>query len=214
MTNVIGIDNANRIAVQLWEGGRRRVASVDAMGRYTVMPTLGDADDVNGENSNLVSNGGVITGYARLGRGSESIFTWTPGEMPRIVFTDTMGICGCSIRSVNDRGQVLIDVQNPRSAGGGTTFDPAYGLLVSSTGITRLPLGNYHGLNNAGEVVGGTGTSATWLVNGQIRDLNEYTNAASFGWRFGLAKFINNRKQIVGTGMFNGQERWFLMTLK
>ncbi len=221
LASVIGIDNANRVAVQLWEGSLRRVASVDAAGRYTVMPALGDANDVNGENANLVSNGGVIAGYARLGNGSTSIFTWTPGQMPRIVFTDTTGICGCSIRSVNDQGQVLIDVQTPRSAGGGTTRDPAYGLLVSPAGVTRLPLGNYHGLNNAGEIVGAISSSSDdpypsgfWLVNGQMRDLNDYTQAASFGWRFGLAKFINNRKQIVGTGMFNGQERWYLLTLK
>lgn len=99
--------------------------------------------------------------------------------------------------------------------------DPAYGLLVSSTGITRLPLGNHWGLNNAGEIVGALSSSSDdpyprgfWLVNGQMRDLNDYTQAALFGWRFGLAKFINNRKQIVGTGMFNGQERWYLLTLK
>lgn len=223
---VIGIDNSDRVAVVVSNGqGGRRIASVDASGRYTLMPTLADGSDTDDYFGAHVSNAGIVAGQVQSNTGHIRIFTWTPGQEPRAVFDDTDRVCGCSIRSVNDSGQVLLSVETVRSGGGNTggtstMHDPAYELLVSSGATYRQPAATsaratyYWGLNNAGQAVGSDGTNALLLTGGQLLNVNDYTNATSLGWRFGLAKFINNRKQIVGTGMFNGQERWFLLTLK
>lgn len=223
LASVIGIDNRDRVAAVVYDAqGRWQVASVDGAGRYTLMPELAGTTSNVYYYSLAVSNGGVVAGEANNNDGSPArIFAWSPGSAPRVVFTDNAGICGCSVRSVNDHAQVLLDVQTVYAVpgdSGGTLRSPAYGLLASPGSVQRLPTVNgsmnYWGLNNAGQAVGSDGVHAMWLVGGELRNLNAYTNAASLGWDFKFAKLINNSRQIVGTGTFNGQERWFLLSLK
>ena len=104
----------------------------------------------------------------------------------------------------------------------------------SSTGIFRSPflyqagrltdLGILPGgtqsyayaINNLGQAVGASDSSAgaqraVLFERGVLRDLNGLI-PASAGWLLTEAKDINDSGQIVGTGIFEGQVRAFLLT--
>jgi probable HAF family extracellular repeat protein len=71
-------------------------------------------------------------------------------------------------------------------------------------------------INDSGQVVG-TSYLANWVEhaflweNGQMKDLNTLIPADS-GWVLGQAQGINQRGQIVGRGVFNGQVHAYLLT--
>jgi probable HAF family extracellular repeat protein len=74
-----------------------------------------------------------------------------------------------------------------------------------------------HGMNNAGQVVGDSNTSAGYTraflySDGQMVDLNSLIPSDS-GWTLQSAEAINNRGQIAGYGTHNGEgQRAFLLT--
>ena len=119
--------------------------------------------------------------------------------------------CFCEAKRINAQGQMLM---SPR-------FDldlDARGYLVGSGSATVLPrLGiqtTYADLNNTGDIVGTSGNTAVIIIGGMLHDLNTYVGSASLGWHFDTAVAINNKKQIVGLGTWQGQQRWYLLTLK
>jgi hypothetical protein len=119
--------------------------------------------------------------------------------------------CACEAVRVNAEGQMLM---SPRF-----DLDPdARGYLIGSGHATVLPrLGlntTYADLNNAGDIVGHSGNTAIIIINGLLHDLNTYADSAALGWHFNSAVAINNRRQIVGLGTRQGQQRWYLLTLK
>jgi hypothetical protein len=119
--------------------------------------------------------------------------------------------CACEARRVNAAGKMLM---SPRF-----DLDPdARGYLVGPGHASVLPrLGlntTYADLNDAGDIVGRSGNTAIIIVNGLLHDLNDYADSASLGWHFSSAVAINNRRQIVGLGTRQGQQRWYLLTLK
>jgi probable HAF family extracellular repeat protein len=72
-----------------------------------------------------------------------------------------------------------------------------------------------YGINDSGQVVGSSGnsrgTSTAFLYSdGKMIDLNNLLPANS-GWFLAEARKINNRGQIVGIGVINGENRAFLM---
>jgi probable HAF family extracellular repeat protein len=72
-------------------------------------------------------------------------------------------------------------------------------------------------INNHGQVVG-TSTDLNWLSraflweNGTMTDLNTLLPANS-GWELTDARFINDNRQIVGEGYYQGTPAWFLLSL-
>ncbi len=119
--------------------------------------------------------------------------------------------CYCEARRINASGQMLM---SPR-------FDlapDARGYLAGSAGASVLPRlstnTTYADLNNAGDIVGTSGSTAIIIIGGVLHDLNDYANSAALGWHFDTAVAINNKKQIVGLGTWQGQQRWYLLTLK
>ncbi|MGE0479885.1 MAG: hypothetical protein AB7Q17_05370 [Phycisphaerae bacterium] len=91
------------------------------------------------------------------------------------------------------------------------TVDPA-GSVISRTDLGVLA-GDYsyaYGVNNAGAVVGTSdGRAVAWQA-GAIADLNARLPIGS-GWLLETAWAINDRGQIVGAGLHNGQPRAFLL---
>ena len=119
--------------------------------------------------------------------------------------------CNCEAKRINAQGQMLM---SPRF-----DLDPdARGYLAGSGYATVLPrLGTqtiYTDLNDTGDIVGTSGNTAIIILNGMLYDLNAYAGSASLGWHFDTAVAINNKKQIVGLGTWQGQPRWYLLTLK
>jgi probable HAF family extracellular repeat protein len=80
--------------------------------------------------------------------------------------------------------------------------------------------GNYSSpsaINNLGQVVGDAGLAngdshAFLWQKGQMVDLNTLLPSNS-GWELFSAEFINDSGRIVGTGLHNGTNQWFVMDL-
>jgi hypothetical protein len=72
------------------------------------------------------------------------------------------------------------------------------------------------GLNNAGMVVGssnlGTPRAFVWTEEWGALDLNRMLDETGDGWVLTNAFDVNNRGQIVGQGLYQGQLRGFLLT--
>jgi probable HAF family extracellular repeat protein len=114
---------------------------------------------------------------------------------------------------INNKGQVV----------GGSTTSPNFPFLWQNgivTGLGGFPCGNScltlgiaYGINNAGRVVGASGSKAFIWYNKKMYDLNELVPADS-GWKLEVARDINNRGQIVGWGKLNGKSEYraFLLT--
>ncbi len=119
--------------------------------------------------------------------------------------------CGCEARRVNARGQVLL---SPLTDRGG---DPR-GYLVSRGGATLLPRTDPHttyaDLNDLGDIVGNGGGRPIVILDGVLHDLNAYAGSASTGWQFLTAVAINARRQVLGAGLWQGQMRWYRLSLR
>ncbi len=119
--------------------------------------------------------------------------------------------CQCDAVALNARGQVLM---TPRGGLGG---DPR-GYLVSTRGVTLLPRpdpgARYAGLNDLGDVVGTADSGPFVIIDGIVQDLNAYAGSASAGWRLRTAVSINNQRQVLGIGDWQGQSRWYRLALR
>lgn len=119
--------------------------------------------------------------------------------------------CYCEATRVNASGQMLM---TPRF-----DLDPdARGYLAGigyASVLPRLTVDTrYADLNDRGDIVGTAGSTAIVILDGQLHDLNDYADSASLGWHFDSAVAINNLRQILGLGTWQGQQRWYLLTLK
>ncbi len=119
--------------------------------------------------------------------------------------------CSCEAVRINARGQMLL---SPRPDLGSN----ARGYLLSSTGTTTLPLpdagARYTDLNDLGDVVGNSQQNPVIVIDGVLHDLNAYVNSAALGWRLVTADAINNRRQVIGTGVVQGRTRWYRLSLQ
>ncbi len=113
---------------------------------------------------------------------------------------------------INDKGEI---------AGWGTINGQQRGFLYGNGSVTdldTLPGGTNSfalGLNNGGQIVGvsstHSGTTHAFLwQNGAMTDLNDLLPKDS-GWELREARGINDFGQMVGWGIFNGEERAFLL---
>ncbi len=118
--------------------------------------------------------------------------------------------CQCEAVALNVLGQVLM---NPRRDLGG---DPR-GYLVSTSGATLLPRpdpgARYTGLNDLGDVVGNADSGPFVIQDGIVHELNAYIGSAQLGWRLLSAESINNRRQVLGLGEWQGRRRWYRLDL-
>lgn len=119
--------------------------------------------------------------------------------------------CRCEPARLNVRGEVLM---TPRRDLGG---DPR-GYLLSVRGVTLLPRpdpgASYQGLNDLGDVVGTADSGPFVILAGIVHELNAYSGAAQLGWHLRTAVAINNRRQVLGLGEWQGQLRWYRLDLR
>ena len=107
---------------------------------------------------------------------------------------------------INSAGEVVMQL-------GAQAFLYSGGVMteLGSLGGSSCPAG----INDAGQVVGYSGTSngvqAFLYSNGTMRDLNSLIDPAC-GWYLESAQAINDNGQIVGYGTFAGQTEAFLLS--
>jgi probable HAF family extracellular repeat protein len=153
-----------------------------------------------------VNAAGSAAGYGDIGGGFQA-FMWSSGS--GITALGTLGGTNSYATSINDAGLVA----------GHAALASGYEHAFMWSGGVMNDLGTLGGnsfaydINQAGDVVGysylDNGVSHAFLErNGLLIDLNSLLGAGS-GWELIAAYGINDSGQIVGTGMFQGQERVF-----
>lgn len=213
-----GLSGDGRVVVNLRQGIGVPKAVIYSGSTPTDIPTLVPALDDGSRPYQVawsVSGNGTVMGLTYVQRTEpEHIFTYSEGTLRDLGSTID---CNCSPVAVNNLGYVLA---TPRKVG-------AFGLLLN--GIDRIvvnPPGAVNAnvsvtdSNDRNDVVGsyapvdGSGARPFIFMGGQSYDLNAYTQAARLGWTLTTAAFINNNRQIVGMGSYQGQARWYRLTLQ
>ena len=117
---------------------------------------------------------------------------------------------------INDAGLVVGAANGPGLAYG--YADTA--CYWDATGIHQIPMGTEtsiaYGVNDRGQIVGtydpvGLYGHAFVFSGGVATDLNDLIDPSS-GWLLMTAKDINDQGQIIGQAMFQGQDRYYLLT--
>jgi len=177
-------------------------------GTMTDLGTLGGA---NSYAAGINEYGQVVGWSATTGDTAIRAVLWQ-GGVPRDLGT-LGGATSQAYAISNNRG--IVGVADTASG-----QPHAFFMSVDAAGTvtSRLDLGTLtggfsyaYGLNNAADVVGTSGSRAFLWHAGTMIDLNTRVPSGT-GWVLERAWSINSRGQIVGTGLYNGFARGFLLT--
>ncbi len=193
---------------------------------------VGDSTDASGKTIAFLWQDGIMTGltlggisfgYAindagqvvgeSYGNDSEDHgFLYSAGTVADL---GTLGGTYSVAYALNEAGQVI---------GDSTTADDleTHGFIhtagvMSDLGTLGGPFTTAHAINNLGQVVGDStdanyNSIAFFWQNGIMYDLNGVLPPNS-GWTLQTAWYLNDVGQIVGTGMFQGNYAWYILTL-
>ncbi len=215
--NVVGPSNDGRIAATLRPTSGQMKAVIYSGGAPTDIPTL--VPLVNGERTfqlvQAMSGNGTVMGITKTEfTGWERIFTFSAGTLRDL---GQLIDCNCSPVTVNDNGYVL---GAPRRMGpAGVLFNGSDRILIGAPKAGNFNV-NVYDSNDRNDVVGiywpveGGDSKPLVFIDGQSHDLNEYTQADKLGWTLTSAGRINNNRQIIGEGIYQGQPRWYRLTLR
>ena len=154
-----------------------------------------------------VNAAGSAAGYGDIGGGAFQAFMWSSGS--GITPLGTLGGTNSYATTMNNAGQVA----------GHAAVASGYEHAFVWSGGVMTDLGTLGGnsfaydINRGGDVVGysflNSGVSHAFLDrNGSLLDLNSLLGTGT-GWELMAAYGINDTGQIVGTGLFEGQQRVF-----
>jgi probable HAF family extracellular repeat protein len=184
----------------LWEKGRARALQ---LGSYP------------GGRATQISGTGVVIGFVSSAADPEDLFQALPAIWEKEQLTVLGPLPGGygSAWDVNVKGQVV--------GFGGAADGTSHGFIweggvMTDPGTRGGSFTSLWAVNNRGQAVGESTDAdevdhAILVVNGVLHDLNDLIPAGS-GWVLIFADGINDRGQIAGTGLLNGEVRSFLLT--
>lgn len=159
-----------------------------------------------------INEAGQVAGDAATETEQNRAFLYTGGVAVNL---GTLGGSFSTAVALNNSGEVT---------GNSTTANDEESHAFLYRGGAMLDLGSLgggsssaSGINNRGQVVG-TSVDLNSLQrafvweNGVMTDLNSVLPPES-GWELLSARFINDRQQVVGEGVFQGQNTWYLLSL-
>ncbi len=204
-------------------------------GRMTALPLLPGKPESQAHGINA---SGQVVGDCTQGFSISRAFLYESSTRKMTALPLPPGYSNSHARAINDLGEVIGEVDGAQPGGhaalwqGGTVRDlgtlpgtnMSIGLAINNQGqavgnsfvdhdavwprFLRY-LQRFQGRHAAGAVSSG---EAAWVTrDGKITDLNALIPASS-GWELEEAHGINDRGQIVGRGLHQGQERAFLLT--
>ncbi|TAK82650.1 MAG: PEP-CTERM sorting domain-containing protein [Aquabacterium sp.] len=178
-------------------------------GALTDLGTLGGSSSAQG-----INDSGQVVGYSEIVPGGQShAFVATIGAGMRDLGTFIEGNAGSSFASaINNAGSIVGYASSLNGTRAFITEAGGQGL----TGLVSLGQESFASdINDLGQVVGNyrddAGTNHAFLWQGGT--MVELTDAVDgSGWTLEGAQAINDKGQIVGWGVFNGERRAFLLT--
>jgi hypothetical protein len=204
--SVIGIADDGAVILNQTVGGQAYTAMRYRNGALEVLPPMTPSGN-RGLAEFSSNNGTVLAAFYNPETRDTWVFVWRNDGTTRITSLRRPYGHGITV-AMNNREHILVN-----------NLDTAY-INTPEGGFTlgKLPGNssghNFSGLNDLDDAVGFYGNGPLLYLSGTLYDLISYAEVDKLGWRLLTAERINNRRQILGRGMFNGQERWYLMTLK
>jgi len=156
--------------------------------------------------------GQVVGGSANVASYFNHPYLWSNGVMQDLGALEDNYYSDSYAVAINNAGQVV----------GNSTIRAASRAFLYSDGkmLNLGTLGGYESkaadINNLGQVVGNSWTAegefhAFLYSNGVMQDLSNLLPSDS-GWQGVIPQGINDKGQVVGYGLFKGEDRAFLMT--
>ena len=187
----------------------------DPDGTYRTLPALRPGDAI----PRAINAGGDVVGLSLFQgfTGDRAAYWPAQGGIRRLI--DPAGLRSSEALAVNACGE---------AAGTGTATDGGRRALFWPASGSGLDLGTLAGadeaftedLNNLGEVVGDSGLRSAsasrrafvWTAADGMLDLNTLLDPSGPDWTLRSATSVNNRGQILATGVLNGQPALALLT--
>lgn len=173
---------------------------------------LGDLDPLwpNHSAAYGVNDAGQVVGCSNTDvPGQTHGFLWQNGSMQDLGTLGGRYSCGMAI---NEGGKVVGDSWLPDDT---TQRAFLWDGGMQDLGALGWERSIAYDINDDGQVVGALQTGQNYhafiWANGQMQDLNNLIPSDS-GWVLSEARSINNKSQIVGFGVINGQTRAFLLS--
>ena len=165
-----------------------------------------------------INDAGLVVGSADVsakpGTKPRHAVLWRKGVRQDL---GTLGGTESRALAVNGPGQIAgVSSTTQTAADGNPLYHAFFWDRGKMTDLGTLPGDRQSGanaLNARGEVVGSSGECACLWRGGKAYDLNALLPVGS-GWVLQGAAGINNRGQIVGTGLHGGKKRGYLLTPK
>lgn len=159
---------------------------------------------------------GQITGLSDLANGVSVAFLWSKATGMMDLAT-LPGGGESSGSAINDLGEVAGGSSCGAACDHAVLWSKTKGSVQDLGVLPGTTFSNASGINNVGQVVGFAGYISSydhafvWSQASGMQDLNNLIPADS-GWLLLYANAINDKGQITGQGIVNGESRAFLLT--
>jgi probable HAF family extracellular repeat protein len=172
---------------------------------------------VDKSNAYGMNGNGQVVGKVNSGGGLAQAFLWNNNADPKALIIGTLGGSRGEARGINDNSLVVGTAQNEGENYHAFLWNNAAVEKLKDLGTLYADVGSTaYSINNSGVIVGDSvdesnRSLAFIFQNNQMVDLNEFLPDGS-GWILQSAQGINDKGQIVGWGLINGQVHAFILS--